>query len=99
MGGFKLFGPNFTIQNKKPSTSYQCRCPGFIAKIDQTLENYFLNKPEKFLDIHSLPNENLIRAMSSAHLGEEMNYDIYPNREEINYDMYLNRTISSFSSF
>jgi hypothetical protein len=71
MGGFTLIGPHFIFENLP--NKVRCRCLGFTASVDQTIEDLLLHKDQKILDTSALP-DSLLQAMEGFHLGDEKHY-------------------------
>lgn len=77
MGGFRLLGPNYTIQSLR--TEVMCKCPGYKGEISQEVETILVNNPEQELD------ESLI-STGGAHLGLTMRYKVIPKSEDDDFE-------------
>lgn len=77
MGGFRLLGPNYTIQSLR--TEVMCKCMGYKGQVSEEVENILVNHPEKKLD------PTLINS-KSAHLGETMCYKVIHRSEDPDFD-------------
>lgn len=77
MGGFRLLGPNYTIQSLP--TEITCKCPGYKGEISEEIETILVNNPEKKLD------KSLIKS-GNAHLGLTMHYKIISREEDEDFD-------------
>lgn len=73
MGGFRLLGPNYTIQSL-PS-EIMCKCPGYTGEISEKTETELVNKTEKVLN-HNFPFPK------NAHIGYNMHYKVIHQSED-----------------
>ena len=73
MGGFRLLGPNYTIQSL-PS-EVMCKCMGFKGEINEEQEQKLVNNPEKRLSKFPVPR-------NGAHIGDNMHYKVIHKSED-----------------
>lgn len=77
MGGFRLLGPNYTIQSLR--SPIMCKCPGFKDEITEELEQELINNPEKeLIEFPLLTN--------GVHIGDNMNYRIISKSEDPDFE-------------
>lgn len=83
MGGFKLYGPDYEIQNIKVPGAPACRCPGYSGHITKELETFFINQPvkkitgvdlEKLLNTTSLHVDYINEYTVTARSGQVADY-------------------------
>lgn len=78
MGGFRLLGPNYTIQNLHGEI--MCKCPGYKGEISEELETHLVNDVGKPLD------KALIKGKGGAHFGENLYYKVISKSEDEDFD-------------
>lgn len=76
MGGFRLLGPNYTIQSL-PSKE-MCKCMGYKGEISMEVETTLVNDSEKKLKQLPFSKENV-------HLGDNMYYKAIHISEDDNF--------------
>ncbi len=77
MGGFRLLGPNYTIQNLPGKI--MCKCPGYKGEISEELETYLVNNVDKPLD-------KALISTKDAHIGENLHYKLIHKSEDEDFD-------------
>lgn len=78
MGGFRLLGPNYTIQSLRGEI--MCKCPGYKGEISEELETHLVNNVGKPLD------KALIKGKGGAHFGENLHYKVIPRSDDEDFD-------------
>ena len=73
MGGFTLEGPTYRISSLPDIQP--CRCTGFRTKISKELEDYFVSKNEKILNLSELPQQ-MQNEMLKCHIGQNLDYKV-----------------------
>lgn len=77
MGGFRLLGPNYTIQSLR--SEVMCKCMGFKGEITEELELKLVNNPEKRLTKFPVPRHG-------THIGDNMHYEVISKSEDPEFE-------------
>lgn len=79
MGGFRLLGPNYTIQSLP--AKYKCKCMGYIGEINEDTEQELVNNPTKTLPLYL---QELLK--KKAHIGDNLLYRVISREEDKDFE-------------
>jgi hypothetical protein len=83
MGGFRLLGPNYTIQSLPGE--FTCKCIGYRGEISEKIEQELVFNSTKELPLH------LKSTFGSAHIGDNLLYKIIHKDEDENFEQERQR--------
>jgi hypothetical protein len=83
MGGFRLLGPNYTIQSLPEK--FRCKCMGYKGEISEKIEQELVSNPTKELPLH------LKCIFGSAHIGDNLLYKIIHKHEDEHFEQERER--------
>lgn len=78
MGGFRLLGPNYTIQSLPEKD--RCKCMGYKGEISEITEEELVSNSSKELPY------NLKSTFGSAHVGDNLFYEVIHRDEDENFE-------------
>lgn len=76
MGGFQLYGPTYKIY--KTNEKEHCLCHGYVSRVNQEIEDYFVKRIDK--KISKTDFVNITKCGTNCHLGDE---------DEFSYEIVL----------
>lgn len=78
MGGFRLLGPNYTIQSLREHV--MCKCMGYKGEISEDIERELVSNPTHELPLH------IKSTFGSAHTGDNLFYKVIHKDEDENFE-------------
>lgn len=78
MGGFRLLGPNYTIQSLPAKE--RCKCMGYKGVISEETEEILVSLPTKELPPY------LVSTFGSKHVGDNLLYKVISKDEDVQFE-------------
>lgn len=78
MGGFRLLGPNYTIQSLPEKV--MCKCMGYKDEISEEIERELVSNPTKELPSH------IKSTFGSKHVGDNLFYKVIHKMEDADFE-------------
>lgn len=80
MGGFRLLGPNYTIQSLPEE--FRCKCMGYKGVINEETEQELVSNPTKKLVLDS----KWKLTFGSKHIGDNLCYNVIHRDEDEHFE-------------